>query len=152
MIVSIEIGGIHHSDIADERCNTEKRHGNNLLGPGPAGADNGAGDIVPRCTCAIDTEAGDEGPYDARQDPSSGKYLPGKLSDSDSDLNLTRTSADVSRLTHRPGSAWIEEPEPAGKRTTTASRPRSCATATPATPTVPGMTSVIDLCRPSRLC
>ena len=32
------------------------------------------------------TESGDEGPYDAKQVPSSGNYLSEKLSDSDSDL------------------------------------------------------------------
>ena len=46
----------------------------------------GAGDIVPRCTCAIDTQAGDQGPCDAKQVPSSGNCLSGRLSDSDSDL------------------------------------------------------------------
>ena len=42
---------------------------------------------MPRCTCAIDTEAGDQGPYDAKQVPSSGNCLSGKLPDSDSDLD-----------------------------------------------------------------
>ena len=50
---------------------------------------------------------------------------------------LPRTSANVSRLARRSRSAWMDQPEPAGKRTATASRPRSCATATPAMPTVP---------------
>ena len=41
---------------------------------------------MPRCACAVDTEAGDQGPYDAKQVPSSGNCLSGKLSDCDSDL------------------------------------------------------------------
>ena len=41
---------------------------------------------MPRCTCAIDTEAGDQGPYDAKQVPSSGNSPSEKISDSDSDL------------------------------------------------------------------
>ena len=42
---------------------------------------------MPRCTCAIDTEAGDQGSCNEKQVPSSGNRLPGKLSDSDSDLD-----------------------------------------------------------------
>ena len=30
-------------------------------------SDNGAGDIVPRCNCAIDAEEGEQEPYDAKQ-------------------------------------------------------------------------------------
>ena len=41
---------------------------------------------MPRCTCAIDTEARDQGPYDAKQVPSSGNCPSGNLSDSDCDL------------------------------------------------------------------
>ena len=41
---------------------------------------------MPQCTCAIDTEAGDQGPYDVKQVPSSGNCPSRKLSDSDSDL------------------------------------------------------------------
>ena len=52
------------------------------------GADNGAGDIVSRGTCAIDKEADDQGPYDAIQVPSSGNYLPGLLSGPNSDRAL----------------------------------------------------------------
>ena len=44
-----------------------------------ARADNGASDIVPLLTYTIDTEAGDQGPYNARQVQSSGNYLPGLL-------------------------------------------------------------------------
>ena len=39
-----------------------------------------------RCTCAINTEADDQGPYYSKQFPSSGNCLSGKLSDSYSDL------------------------------------------------------------------
>ena len=63
-----------------------------------AGADNGAGNIVPRCTCAIDTEAGDQGPYDAKQVPSSGNCSSGKLSDSDSDLAPDKRRGVKTRL------------------------------------------------------
>ena len=89
---SIEFSGKLCSDTADERCTAEKR--NDLLAD-----DNGASDVVPRCTCAIDTKTGDQGPYDVKQVPSSGNCLSGKLSDLTS--TMPRTSTDMSRLVER---------------------------------------------------
>ena len=44
--------------------------------------------MVPRCTFAINTEGGDQGPYDASHVQSSGNYLSGLFSDSDPDSDL----------------------------------------------------------------
>ena len=41
---------------------------------------------MPKCTCAIDTEGGNQGPYDAKQVQSSGNYSSIKLSNPDCDL------------------------------------------------------------------
>jgi len=51
-----------------------------------AGADNGLGDIAPWCTCAINTAAGDQVPYDLQYVSSQGTCHPGALSDPDNNL------------------------------------------------------------------
>ena len=53
---------------------------------------------MPRYTCAIDTEAGDQGPYDAKQVQSSGNCPSAKLSDSDSDLAPDKRQGVKTRL------------------------------------------------------
>ena len=66
---SIEFSGRLCSDTAEGRCTTEKC--NDLLEPEPT-TEPVTSSLGVRCTCAIDTEARDQGPYDAKQVPSNG--------------------------------------------------------------------------------
>ena len=117
------------SDTAEERCTTEKR--NDLLGPEPTTepVTSCLGVLVPPTQ---KTEI--KGPTTR----SKIRRAATVFQESFRTPTATRSSADVSRLSRLSRSAGKDQPEPAGKRTSTALRPRSCATATSATPTVPG--------------
>ena len=56
------------SDTAKGQCtaDSEQRSATTSSGRSQQHRYNGAGDIVPWCTCAINTEAGDQRPYDAK--------------------------------------------------------------------------------------
>ena len=83
----------YNSDYEPLTHPTTEKH-NDLRGPELTKA----GDIVPRCACAIDTEAGDQRPYDAKQGPSSCICGSGELSDSDSDLAPVKRQCVKTRL------------------------------------------------------
>ena len=123
---SIEFSGELCRETADGRCTTEKS--NDLLGPEPTTEPVTSCQGVP---VLLTQKLKITSPTTRSKSSRAATIF--LESFQTPTATLPRTSADVARL-----AGWSRRP--AGKGTTEASRPRSCAMATPATPTVPGLT------------